>query len=271
MQTYTLNCGGRLIDLRKPLVMGILNVTPDSFYASSRNTTETKIAESALKIVNEHGDIIDIGACSTRPHSTPVSESEEAERLRMALTIVQRETPDATISVDTFRPSIARMAVEEFGVHIINDVSGGEKTDGEDVTPMFREVARLGVPYVLISHESTIRDTLMFFARSVAILRDLGQKDVLLDPGFGFGKSMEQNYDLLRDMEKLRCLDLPLLVGLSRKSMIWKSLRVTPEKALNGTTVLNVIALIKGASVLRVHDVREAVEAVKLVSDHHLL
>jgi len=270
MQSYTLNCGGRLISLEKPLVMGILNATPDSFYAASREQTEADIAARARRIADEGGAIIDVGACSTRPGSVPVSENEEAERLRKAIAVVRREVPDAVISVDTFRPAVARMAVEECGAHIINDVSGGITDGSEGIPPMFREVARLGVPYVLTAQTASLHDTLMFFSRAVDALRDLGQKDIVLDPGFGFGKTTAQNYDLLRELDKLRSVDLPLLVGVSRKSMVWKALETTPEEAFNGTTVLNTVALMKGASVLRVHDVKAAVEAVKLVDGFKL-
>lgn len=256
---YTLNCNGRLLDLSTPQVMGILNVTPDSFYADSRQQTETDIALCTKQILREGGSIIDVGACSTRPGSEPVTEAEEMERLRFALAIVRREAPEAIVSVDTFRPDVTRMVVEEFGVAIINDVS-----EGADAK-MFRMVARLGVPYILMSVQPTMREMLLHFAREVDVLRSYGQKDIILDPGFGFGKTLEQNYEVMREMQQLDMLHLPVLVGISRKSMIYKLLDMEPSQALNGTTALNAIALTKGASILRVHDVKEAVECVTLV------
>ena len=255
---YTINIHGRLMDLSEPQVMGILNVTPDSFYAASRKQTEQEIAECASRIVAEGGTIIDVGACSTRPGFQEISEAEEMERLRFGLGIVRRELPDGVISVDTFRPDVARMAVEEFGVGIINDVSEGNPR-------MFRMVSRLRVPYILISQQPTIREMLLSFAEKVQQLRDLGAKDIILDPGFGFGKTLEQNYQIMGELDKLQVMGLPILVGVSRKSMIYKLLGFTPDESLNGTTALNTIALMKGASILRVHDVKEAVECCKIV------
>lgn len=254
---YTLNLHGRLMDLSEPQVMGILNATPDSFFSGSRSQTEEEIAVRCNEIVSEGASIIDIGACSTRPGSVPVSEAEEMERLRMALDVVRRELPYSVISVDTFRPNVARMVIEEFGVDIINDV-------GDDKS-MFRMVARLGVPYILMSRKSTIREILLDFASDVQQLRDYGAKDIILDPGFGFGKTLEQNYEVMNSLEQLHVMNLPILVGVSRKSMIYKKFGFTANEALNGTTALNTIALMKGASILRVHDVREAVECVKIV------
>ena len=262
---YTLNIKGQLLSLGQPQVMGILNVTPDSFYAGSRVQAEQEIVLRARQIVSEGAAIVDIGACSPRPQSTPVDESVEMERLRLALGVLRREHPEAVVSVDTFRPDVARMAVEEYGADIINDV--GDPTapvDAQQPTPMMRLVARLGVPYVLMSTAPTLRDVLLCFARRVQQLRDVGQKDIILDPGFGFGKTLEQNYALMAQLELLQVMELPVLVGVSRKSMIYKALGVTPDEALNGTTVLNTVALSKGASVLRVHDVRQAVECVQL-------
>ena len=274
MKKLTINAGGSLIDLSSPCVMGILNATPDSFYAGSRMQTERDIAERANAIVAEGARIIDVGAFSTRPGAAPVSEQEEIQRLRTALAVVRREQPEALLSVDTFRPDVARMAVEEYGVGMVNDVSEGHSagvfggTEGPEasvgVPDMFRMVARLRVPYVLTSVRGTLEEMLRDFAREVQLLHALGQNDIILDPGFGFGKTLEQNYAIVRSLEKLRVMDLPLLVGLSRKSMIWKRLQTTAAEALNGTTVLNTIALLKGASILRVHDVRQAVEAVRL-------
>ena len=255
---YTINVNGRLIDLSEPQVMGILNVTPDSFYEGSRMQTEREIADRSNQIVSEGATFIDVGACSTRPGSTPVSETEEMERLRFALAIVRREQPDSVVSVDTFRPDVARMVVEEFGAAIVNDVSEGSPE-------MYRMVARLRVPYILMSVQPTIREMLLAFAREVQQLRDFGAKDIILDPGFGFGKTLEQNYQVMNEMEKLQTMELPILVGISRKSMIYKLLGSTPQESLNGTTVLNTLSLMKGASILRVHDVKEAVECCKII------
>lgn len=268
---YTINVRGRLLDLSVPQVMGILNATPDSFFAGSRRQTETEIAARANEIIEQGGTIIDVGAFSTRPGADEVSEQEETERLRRALAIVRREQPDAVLSVDTYRPTVARMCVEEFGADIINDVSEGGIT-GIVNTPiheeesMFETVARLRVAYILMSVKPDLYSMMKAFAAEVQQLRDLGMKDVILDPGFGFGKTLEQNYRIMDGMERLHELGLPLLVGISRKSMISRLLQTDASGALNGTTVLNTIALLKGASILRVHDVRECVEAVKIVS-----
>ena len=255
---YTINVHGQLMSLSQPQVMGILNVTPDSFFAGSRMQTEQAIAGRANQIVAEGAAMIDVGGCSTRPGSEPVSEAEEMRRLRLALGVVRREQPHAVVSVDTFRPDVARMAVEEFGADIINDVSEGS-------VEMFRMIARLRVPYILMSVQSNLRDMLLAFAREVQQLRDFGVKDIILDPGFGFGKTVAQNYEVMNQLERLLVMDLPLLVGISRKSMIFKLLGLTPDESLNGTSVLNTIALMKGASILRVHDVKEAVECVRIV------
>jgi dihydropteroate synthase len=271
---YTLNIKGQLLDLSEPRVMGILNATPDSFFAGSRKQTEQEIADRARQIVDEGGTFIDVGAFSTRPGAAEVTEEEELDRMRRALQIVNREVPDAIVSVDTFRPAVARMAVEEMGADIINDVSEGGVTgivgrqlaaEGGEVPQIFRTVASLQVPYILMSVQKDLHDTLMAFAKKVQQLRDLGQKDIILDPGFGFGKTLEDNYRLMGEMEKLRVMELPLLVGISRKSMIYRLLGTDADRALNGTSVLNTIALMKGASILRVHDVKEAVECVKIV------
>jgi dihydropteroate synthase len=255
---YTINVHGQLMELSKPQVMGILNVTPDSFFAGSRMQTEQEVTVRANQIMAEGATMIDVGGCSTRPGSEPVSEAEEMQRLRMALGAVRREQPHAVISVDTFRPDVARMAVEEFGADIINDVSEGNME-------MYRMIARLRVPYILMSVQPTLRDMLLAFAREVQQLRDLGVKDIILDPGFGFGKSVVQSYQVMNSLERLLVMELPLLVGISRKSMIYKLLGLTPNESLNGTSVLNTIALMKGASILRVHDVKEAVECVRIV------
>ena len=255
---YTLNCNGRLLDLSEPQVMGIVNLTPDSFYAASRKQTDVEIVARCHQILLEGASMIDVGACSTRPGGELVSEQEEMERLRNGLRVIRKELPDAVLSIDTFRPQVARMCVEEFGADIINDVEGGEE--------MFQTVSRLRIPYIYMSRKATVHDVLIDFAQTVQRLRDLGQKDIILDPGFGFGKTLEQNFQLLSELEKLLVMELPLLVGMSRKRMVWQTLKLTPDESLNGTTVLNTVALQKGASILRVHDVREAVEAVRLTS-----
>lgn len=266
---YTINVRGRLVDLSRPLVMGILNVTPDSFYQGSRKQTEIEIAQRTNQIIEEGGEMIDVGAFSTRPGAFEVTEEEEMDRLRRALAIVRRERPEAIVSVDTYRPHVARRCVEEWGADIINDVSEGGLT-GIVNTPiheegsMFETVARLQVPYILMSVKSNLHDMLIAFARETQELYALGAKDIILDPGFGFGKTLDENYKIYQHMERLQVLDLPLLVGISRKSMIFKLLGGDPTTSLNGTTVLNTIALQKGASILRVHDVREAVEACKI-------
>ena len=257
------------MNLAEPWVMGILNCTPDSFFAGSRKQTEREIGERAQQIVAEGGRIIDVGAFSTRPEAQEVSLEEECNRLRNALTIVRQEVPEAIVSVDTYRPLVARRCVEEWGADMVNDVSEGGQT-GIVNTPineegsMFETVARLKVPYILMSVKPTVEAMLKAWAEEVLQLRAMGVKDIVLDPGFGFGKSKDENFDVLSQLDKLTVMDLPLLVGVSRKSMIWRTLDGTPDTALNGTTVLNTIALQKGASILRVHDVREAVETVKL-------
>lgn len=256
--SYTIQIRGKLMDLSTPQVMGILNVTPDSFYAGSRVQTEAEIVQRCHQIVDEGASMIDVGGYSTRPGGTEVPEAEEMERLRFALAIIRRELPDAVISVDTFRPDVAKMTVEEFGADIINDVSEGSET-------MYRLVSRLHVPYILMSQQPTLKTMLLSFAKQVQQLRDCGACDIILDPGFGFGKTLEQNYEIMNEMERLHVMNLPLLVGISRKSMIFKLLGVTPMESLNGTTVLNTISLMKGAHILRVHDVKQAVECVKIV------
>ena len=233
-------------------------ITQNSFFADSRKQTAEEIAVRCNQIVSDGGTIIDVGAYSTRPGAAEVSEAEEMERLRFGLDIVRRELPYSVISVDTFRPDVARMAVEEFGADIINDVSEGS-------FEMYKMVARLRVPYILMSVQPDIRQMLLSFAEEVQQLRDLGVKDIILDPGFGFGKTLEQNYEVMSRLEDLLVMGLPLLVGVSRKSMIYKLFGFTANDSLNGTTVLNTISLMKGASILRVHDVREAVECCKII------
>ena len=268
-----INVNGSLLDLSQPRVMGILNVTPDSFYAGSRTQTEAEIVRRVKQIVSEGAAIIDIGAYSSRPNADNVSAREEMERLRMGLKILFEIQPDAVVSVDTFRADVARMCVEEYGVAIINDIAAGEMD-----ADMFHTVAALNVPYIMMHMQGTpqsmqqhphydnlLEEVLLYFARKVQQLRDLGVKDIILDPGFGFGKTIEHNYELLSHLEDFRIFELPLLVGVSRKSMIYRLLDITPQEALNGTTVLDTICLLKGADILRVHDVKEAVETVRLV------
>lgn len=269
---YSINCNGRLIELREPQVMGILNVTPDSFYADSRKQDERQIVARVHEILNEGGQMIDVGAYSSRPGADDVSTEEEMVRLRVALALVRREAPGAVVSVDTFRADVARMCVEEFGADIVNDISGGMLD-----SHMFRMVARLNVPYILMHiqgtpqtmqqapyYEDFVPEVFLFLAQRVQELRELGVKDIILDPGFGFGKTLDHNYELMARLEDFAEFRLPLLVGVSRKSMIYKYLGGGPADSLNGTTVLNTVALMKGADILRVHDVRAAVEAVKL-------
>lgn len=277
---YTLNLGDSLMNLGEPQVMGILNVTPDSFYEKSRTFDEDAILRRAKQIAGEGGSIIDIGAYSTRPGSADVDESEEMSRLRRALSVVRKAVPGMPVSIDTFRADVAKMCVEEYGAEIINDVSGGEGDKR-----MFSTVARLGVPYILMhiggsidnmhsdapltSHADAevpyMQSVVSFLTERINRLHALGAKDIIIDPGYGFGKSLQQNYELLNRLEDLKVWQLPLLVGVSRKSMIYKLLDTDSSQALNGTTVCNTIALMKGASILRVHDVRAAVEAVKIV------
>ncbi|MCS2468652.1 dihydropteroate synthase [Bacteroides uniformis] len=268
-----INVNGSLLDLSQPRVMGILNVTPDSFYAGSRTQTEAEIVRRVKQIVSEGAAIIDIGAYSSRPNADNVSAREEMERLRMGLKILFEIQPDAVVSVDTFRADVARMCVEEYGVAIINDIAAGEMDAN-----MFHTVAALNVPYIMMHMQGTpqsmqqhphydnlLKEVFLYFARKVQQLRDLGVKDIILNSGFGFGKTMEHNYELLSHLEEFRIFELPLLVGVSRKSMIYRLLDITPQEALNGTTVLDTICLLKGADILRVHDVKEAVETVRIV------
>ena len=266
---YTINVRGQLVDLSSPVVMGILNATPDSFYSGSRKQTETEIADRANQIIAEGGKIIDVGAFSTRPGAEVVSVEEETQRLKRALAIVRREQPDAIVSVDTYRPLVARQCVEEFGADIINDVSEGGLTGivGQEIHEegdMFETVADLRVPYILMSVQPTLKKMMINFAAEVQRLRDLGAKDIILDPGYGFGKTLNQNYEILNEAERLQELVLPILVGISRKSMIYRLIGGDPTTSLNGTTMLNTVSLMKGASILRVHDVKEAVEVCQM-------
>lgn len=256
------------------MVMGILNATPDSFYSGSRKQTEAEIAQRANQIIAEGGKMIDVGAFSTRPGAEVVSVEEETRRLKRALAIVRREQPDAIVSVDTYRPLVARQCIEEFGADIINDVSEGGITGivGQEIHEegdMFETVAALGVPYILMSVQPTLKKMMTNFAAEVQRLRDLGAKDIILDPGYGFGKTLQQNYEILNEAERLLDLDLPILVGISRKSMIYRLIGGDPTTSLNGTSVLNTISLMKGASILRVHDVREAVEVCQIAAQCH--
>ena len=271
---YTINVRGQLVDLSSPMVMGILNATPDSFYSGSRKQTEAEIAQRANQIIAEGGKMIDVGAFSTRPGAEVVSVEEETQRLKRALAIVRREQPDAIVSVDTYRPLVARQCIEEFGADIINDVSEGGITGivGQEIHEegdMFETVAALGVPYILMSVQPTLKKMMTNFAAEVQRLRDLGAKDIILDPGYGFGKTLQQNYEILNEAERLLDLDLPILVGISRKSMIYRLIGGDPTTSLNGTTVLNTISLMNGASILRVHDVREAVEVCQIAAQCH--
>jgi len=270
---YTINIRGQLLDLSKPCVMGILNVTPDSFYSASRKQTDDDIARRADEIIEQGGTIIDLGAYSSRPGADDVTPEAEMERLAGALRIIRNRHPQAIISIDTFRAAVAERCVEEFGADIINDISGGE-LDSE----MFNTVARLRVPYILMHMKGTPQtmqqaphyddvtsEVLQYFGRKVYQLHELGVNDIILDPGYGFAKTLEQNYELFHNQSALLELGLPLLVGISRKSMIYRLLGTTPEEALNGTTVLHTLALTQGASILRAHDVKEAMEAIRIV------
>lgn len=277
----TINIKGKLVDLSHPLVMGILNITPDSFYEESRLQSEKDIIARVHQIISEGGTIIDIGAQSSNPKSPFLSEETEIERLDHALEIINREFADLTISVDTFYSEVARRCVEKHGVAIVNDISGGS------IDPkMFNTIAELNVPYILMhmrgtpqtmqqhtDYENFIQEIFFYFSEKVAQLNQLGVNDIILDPGFGFSKTLEQNYELLASVRGFEIFDLPLLIGISRKSMIYKYLDSTPAESLNGTTVLNTFALQNGANILRVHDVKEAVEAVQILNmlDKHKL
>ena len=268
-----INVNGRLMDLSEPQVMGILNVTPDSFYAGSRMETEKDIINRLHQMTCEGASIVDIGAYSSRPDAEHISAEEEMNRLRTGLDLVRKHQPEAVVSVDTFRADVAKMCVEEYGVAMINDISAGQLD-----AAMFGTIAQLGVPYIMMHMQGTpqnmqmnphydhlLKEVFLYFAERVQKLRDLGVKDIIIDPGCGFGKTLEHNYELMNHRDEFRIFELPLLVGISRKSMIYKLLGTTPEEALNGTTVLNTLALMKGANILRVHDVKAAKEAVTLV------
>ena len=254
---YTLNIGGQLLSLERPLVMGILNATTESFYEASQMHTADAVAERALTMLREGASLIDVGGCSTKPGLAPVSEEEEMRRLGMALAAIRTVAPEAIVSVDTFRASIAERCVKEFGVQMINDVSGGEADER-----MFATVANLQVPYVLTCNKGSWTELMYDLAERINRLHLMGVNDVIVDPGFGFGKTLDDNYRLMAHLEELHLLECPLLVGVSRKSMIYKHLDITPTEALNGTTVLHTVALTKGAHILRVHDVKAAREAI---------
>lgn len=272
--TYSLNLRGRLVTIDRPWVMGIINITPDSFYGGSRVNDEQTLVERVRQMIDDGADVLDLGACSTRPGSEQVDADEEMRRLQWALDVIRREAPDAILSVDTYRAEVARRCVREWGADIINDISGGLIDEA-----MFSTVAELQVPYVLMhmrgtpetmssltDYDDVAADVLEWMARRIDELRQLGVADVIADPGFGFAKTLEQNYELLARLEAFHALNAPLLVGVSRKRMIYTPLGCTADDALNGTTVINTIALQQGAHILRVHDVKAAVEAVRLVT-----
>jgi dihydropteroate synthase len=269
----SINLNGRLLDLAKPVVMGILNVTPDSFFDGGKYKTEKKVLKRAEEILEQGGDTIDIGAVSTKPGAEGISTKDEIERLLPAVRAVKKEFPNAFVSIDTYRSWVALKVIEECGACMVNDVSGGNFDAN-----MFDTIGKLGVPYVLMhmlgtplkmqnnpEYEDIIRDISMFFTEQVKKLTKAGVKDVIIDPGFGFGKTLEHNYELLNRLDSFKVFQLPLMVGVSRKSMIYKALNATPDEALNGTSVVNTLALMGGADVLRVHDVKEAVEAIRIL------
>ena len=268
-----ISAGGKLIDLTIPKVMGIINITPDSFYNGSRASGDAEVIALAEKMLRDGADILDIGGYSSRPRADDITVEEESRRVLNAISLVRKEFPGAIISVDTFRAEVAQKAVSVHGANIINDISGGE-TDEK----MFEVVARLNVPYIMMhmkgnprtmqdnpQYEDVVADILMWFGKRIVKLQDKGVKDIIIDPGFGFGKTIKHNFDMLERLGDFAIAGLPLLVGISRKSIIWKSLSITPDEALNGTSVLNTVALLKGADILRVHDVKEAVQAVRLI------
>lgn len=268
----SINCRGKLLSFEEPRIMGIINVTPDSFWIDSRTPEAESIRQRIRQIRKEGGEMIDLGAYSSRPGANDVPVEEEMQRLRLGMQVIREEWPDVPVSIDTFRSDVARMAVEECGADIINDISGGEA----DVR-MFRTVANQHVPYILMHMQGTpqnmqlnphyddvLREVMLYLAQRIDRLQQMGVADIIVDPGFGFGKTIEHNYQLMQNLEAFHEFHLPLLVGISRKSMIYKLFGTTPAEALNGTTVLNTIALLRGAHILRVHDVRAAVEAKKI-------
>lgn len=273
-QAKTINCNGKLLDLTEPKVMGIINITPDSFYSKSRFIGQQNVLDRVTQIVSEGADIIDVGAYSSRPGADHIDENTEWNRLAPVLETIRDYNEALVVSVDTFRSGIADKAVKQFNVDIINDISAGSMD-----SRMFEIIAKLHVPYIIMhmqgtpqsmqqnpNYEHLMREVFYYFAEKVAELNKLGVADIIIDPGFGFGKTIEHNYELLNKLDEFKVFELPLLVGLSRKSMIYRLLKTDAENALNGTTVLNTMALMKGANILRVHDVKEAVELVKLHS-----
>ncbi len=272
----TINCGGELLDLSIPKIMGILNITPDSFFDGERYSTKEEILVQVNKMINYGCDIVDIGAYSSRPGAKNISIAEELNRLCPVLEIIRNEFPDIILSVDTFRSEVAKNVVENFNVNIINDISAGELDDN-----MFETVAKLNIPYILMhmkgspdnmqenpEYNNVIKEVIDYFAVKIEKLKLLGVNDLIIDPGFGFGKTLEHNYQLLKYLDDFKILELPILVGISRKSMINKLLEITPEEALNGTSVLNTLAIINGTNILRVHDVKEANESIKLCTKY---
>ena len=270
----TIRFRSKIIEITKPLIMGILNLTPDSFYDGGKYKSETEIVSRVKKLINEGAAIIDVGAVSTRPGANIVSEEEEKNRLKPVLSILHREFPDTWFSVDTVRSGIAKMAVEEFGFYMINDISAGNSDKN-----MFAEVANLNVPYLIMhiqgtpanmqknpAYSNVTQEILYFFSSQLNYLKQIGVNDILIDPGFGFGKTLTHNYTLLKELRTFDILELPVVVGISRKSMIFKLLETTPEHALIGTTSVHTIALLNGADILRVHDVKQAAEAIKIVN-----
>lgn len=270
----SINCNGQLLMLNKPIVMGILNITPDSFYDGGKYSEMPLIESQIEKILNEGATIIDVGAYSSRPGAMHISEEEELKRLSPVLQLINKKYPSAIVSVDTFRANIAEKVVKDYGVAIINDISAGEMD-----SKMFETIASLNIPYIIMHMKGTpqnmqqnpiyknvINEIISYFSNKINQLKQLGVHDIIIDPGFGFGKTIEHNYELLNKLHKLRIFELPVLAGISRKSMIYKFLNKSPQEALNGTTVLNTLALTKGASILRVHDVQEAVEVINLYS-----
>lgn len=267
-----INVRGQLMDLRVPRVMGVINITPDSFYDGSRFSDAGSIVSAARRMIDEGADMIDVGGYSSRPGAKNISAEEEKARVLGAIRLISSEMPEAVISIDTFRSEIAREAISECGADIINDISGGEADPG-----MFQLVAELQVPYVIMHmqgtpsdmqknpvYEDVVADILKWFGMKLVKLQNMGVRDIIIDPGFGFGKTNEHNFEILRRLDDFRITGMPLLAGLSRKSMIWKTLGITPAEALNGTSVLNMTALMNGADILRVHDVKEAVQTVRL-------
>jgi dihydropteroate synthase len=268
-----INTGGKLLDLETPRVMGILNITPDSFYKESRYNSEEEILKAAVKMIEEGADILDVGGYSSRPGAKDITQEEESRRVLKAIKLISRELSQAIISVDTFRADVAREAVTECGAHIINDISGGDADSS-----MFKVVEELKVPYIMMHmkgnprdmqnnplYDDVVADILRWFGERIFRLHSAGVKDIIIDPGFGFGKTTEHNFELLRRLGDFAVAGLPVMVGVSRKSMIWKTLGITADEALSGTSALNAVALLNGADILRVHDVKEAVQVVRLV------